>query len=139
MSQDGMEALLSLGIEERIFWRGRTVVQVVSGVQRSDWVAAAVAMVVDDDVVGDGKQPGAKRPCSLARTEARQGGQRIGEDDAGGVLRGLAVSQPGIAVAVDSAKVELVERSECRRIALGASYEQRFATGARRSRFGRVV
>ena len=77
------------------------------------------AKVVSDDIVGDGKEPGAEAPLVALWRQLRQ---RLGEDEAGGILGILNCRQPTVAIAVDRVEIAVKERDERLRIGFVAHH-----------------
>src|SRR4051812_28544680 len=111
-----MERLGSLGRYGGLFQRYRRIRYVGGSHKRLHRAPTALAVLVDHDVMGDGEEPGAKGAGSASRSVAWQCGERVGEDDAGGVLRRLPSPQAVIAVAIDRIEIGLIERREGRRV-----------------------
>jgi hypothetical protein len=86
---------------------------------------------VGDDVVGDGEEPAAEGQVVAL---GRQGGERLEEDLAGGVLGLLAGAQAVVAVAVDGGGVAAIECDEGLGVALGRSDEVVVPVGLPRRR-----
>ena len=122
---------------QRVLFRGRRgVAEPGGGLQRAIRVTASVPVMIGDDVMGDREEPGAERERIVIASVAWEGSERIGEDEAGGILRIGPIAEPVIAIAIDGVEIALVERGERVRVALGAGDEHGFDVGLGRGNGG---
>ena len=91
------------------------------GIERE--MIAISTLQIDDDVVGNAKEPTAKRrpfPAGIG-LEPLECGDGLGEDDRGGIGRGVRVRQSPQAVVIDDGHVAFVQWGKCLRIDMGTS------------------